>query len=1187
MSAIGNNYFKKENNNNKQIYLIYDLYEILEIYKKYHLINKLQFKKLIGRLLECKESEDGEDEKIITSIDHLFVELKENEIIQKKDLSNLFINILIQQKIKHDNDEFNKKIIKLLLRDDYKYILTDSIPLLNQIFKEDIEYKMKINQDISDFTQFDNFLYKEIEKKCNTSKDLEELLLFYFESKISMLFNKNIKLIDNNENIYQNIYMQNYLKQCLNSLENYKNQENKKLSILFCIAFVKCFLSNYIKYLYKHNQEIGNVKNINDNIIKGYGNNEFRTSIKLYILKLFFYLIGNFKEFSQFNYNNYQISYFSDKDIEDLINKNNNNINNKKNLYGFDYLLISHKKDEFEEYKNIEDNFYNLIINNNDSNTLITIINKSKNLDIFICVIINIFISNYQNKEYFKSKEFEIISKWIIDNINNKQFYKFNDLIAKILLLFADINNYNNKIIKINENINYDILSYNQLLTISFSLRYVFNTLLYSNKNNLFYQLLLNGKNTIIKNKDYFNDYKNDSNIDKYLSINHLTFSIIRFIILSHLYFSYLLDNITLNDINTLFLNNENNSTIIDLLEQEFDLIKKIIQLKGVKNIIVFMNFVFNDIKSLIIDIESSYNESENRTIESNIELEIRKYLENFDNYIEKYNNFRNTLNIKEDKNDYKNIIFEDKEFYNNKNIGKNYPYITYLTITNFSSIDDFKNQFYYLNNEKDKYPMINCILNNLEIIKISSYLPFINSFFNKIYNELALKIKKEDAGKEIKKYISENLQNEIKNFNKIISEINKLNSFSNNKISEISNESKISEIINIKGNSINIFFDTIIQIYNEFLINTKIYNNYKKYLEPIIIQNASKNDYYILNKDNDLSIYDKLEEIICLYSKRNRYNKEILNVYNGNKINYDFDQIEMILQKEFLYGKRPFQKEQRTFIFSNEIFMGERYNLIDNLKSKYPQIEINEEIILKNIDNFINDKNETKLEHIYRNLNYILIHLIIYDTNNYNCENISLEYIAQIIEKSNYHINDSLMDFLKENKNTIHINNLLFLYQKVEIKCFGYIAGYINNEIREKDINEEKKIKIMDYFNNDKLLLKGETILNSIKKYILRYCIGNYENKNEIIKKIDFEQILNKVDVWGDNIYKKDNFKEEVKDLIKINNENNCLMKYFLNKLFELKKETTKEITKEQGQDNEEKLNVTKRRKKRRINYS
>ena len=95
----------------------------------------------------------------------------------------------------------------------------------------------------------------------------------------------------------------------------------------------------------------------------------------------------------------------------------------------------------------------------------------------------------------------------------------------------------------------------------------------------------------------------------------------------------------------------------------------------------------------------------------------------------------------------------------------------------------------------------------------------------------------------------------------------------------------------------------------------------------------------FIIKKDDvEISPKEKLQEIISLYSKRNRYTNKLLNTYNGSKIIYDFKEIESLLQKEYLYGKRPFLKEQRTFIFSNEVFSEERSNLLENINKKYPQ---------------------------------------------------------------------------------------------------------------------------------------------------------------------------------------------------------------------------------------------------------
>jgi hypothetical protein len=182
LSAIGINYFNKDNIT-KQTFLIYEFNEILDVYKRYHLINKLQINKIIEKFLIYKENEEGELNNIINSIDQLFTFLSDIDDIQKKAKSNLFIKLIVQETIKINNSEFNIKIIDFIMRDDYKYILNDSLPFLDEIFKKELSYRIQIDEDnINRITDLED-ISNQFEKRCNTSKDFEELLLYYFESK--------------------------------------------------------------------------------------------------------------------------------------------------------------------------------------------------------------------------------------------------------------------------------------------------------------------------------------------------------------------------------------------------------------------------------------------------------------------------------------------------------------------------------------------------------------------------------------------------------------------------------------------------------------------------------------------------------------------------------------------------------------------------------------------------------------------------------------------------------------------------------------------------------------------------------------------------------------------------------------------------------------------------------------------
>ena len=136
--------------------------------------------------------------------------------------------------------------------------------------------------------------------------------------------------------------------------------------------------------------------------------------------------------------------------------------------------------------------------------------------------------------------------------------------------------------------------------------------------------------------------------------------------------------------------------------------------------------------------------------------------------------------------------------------------------------------------------------------------------------------------------------------------------------------------------------------------------------------------------------------------------------------------QIEYILEKEYLYGKKAFKLEQRNFIFANEVFSGDRKCLIENLNEKYPQEEIKDNLLNVEINKFFNDefndetKNKNDFESIYISLQYLIIFLAGYNDNNFtnevklnikNFQKYNLNYICKILIKKNYHVNEFLSE--------------------------------------------------------------------------------------------------------------------------------------------------------------------------------
>jgi len=339
-------------------------------------------------------------------------------------------------------------------------------------------------------------------------------------------------------------------------------------------------------------------------------------------------------------------------------------------------------------------------------------------------------------------------------------------------------------------------------------------------------------------------------------------------------------------------------------------------------------------------------------------------------------------------ENIFKDIFFENDKFYNNKVYTENYPFISYLTSTNFSCFDDFKKQYLYFEfPEKKNCPVINCILNDNNLIEIIELIPKINSFINNIYSKLTLKISEDDLDKKINDIeVLRDLG--IESFNNTLQKIiDKLNDRQSIKIN-FEGITKISDIINIKDNTIYKIYNSIIKEYNEFLSKINIYIENKDIIDDVIIQNASENDYITFksydsrNNDNEISIKERLSEIIILYSSRNRIKDDNkINVYDGGKIIYDYNIIENVLEEEFIFGKKKFSELQKTFIFSNNVFSDERKDILIELNKKYEQIEM----IKKDkdeIDKFFEiDNNNSKevLLDFYYNLQYIIIYLMTY----------------------------------------------------------------------------------------------------------------------------------------------------------------------------------------------------------------
>ena len=82
-------------------------------------------------------------------------------------------------------------------------------------------------------------------------------------------------------------------------------------------------------------------------------------------------------------------------------------------------------------------------------------------------------------------------------------------------------------------------------------------------------------------------------------------------------------------------------------------------------------------------------------------------------------------------------------------------------------------------------------------------------------------------------------------------------------------------------------------------------------------------------------------------------------------------------------------------------------------------------------------------------------------------------------------------------------------------------------------------------------ILLNQDLIIKGIKRFIVRYCLGNNIGNNPILKNIKLEDIFSKQDIWSKNILTDKKFKEEKNKLISLNQKENYLLIYFYGIIF------------------------------------
>jgi len=1073
------------------------------------------------------------------------------DIQPKINLNDIFVDVLEFEQKKYEN----KEILKFILDSKHSNLYEDFTPIMDLIFSKEIINKLSFEKEII-YINFNSAEFSLVNKLYEIDeKNFGEMLLFYFENKIMKELNKRMT----EEEGFLNNNLINIFKQYFVFLQTkYEEKNMKSISALFSMAFVKCFLYKLIKLINDNAEFVMGVDYIIQNIIKFEVRslNPFRSSINLYILKLIFLNCGNLYEYFRHNFNKYHIEFFDEKEIIGM---------QSYNPYGFDFLFLPEQKYiENKSYDSIISKLFSLdpdkIINDNEINSAL-----NNNIDLIFCILVNFYFSYFCRKRSVFEYKFNKIKNWFMDILKKEPIEALKN--KKILKnIFMHLINKD----KSDSCNNYNLFTYDQILCLSISTRFVLYTISSENKNSLFYKLLTNGNDTINKNLIFFKEYHlKDFSIDilETRNITCLTYKVINYIILSHIYFGYILKFVSEeNIIKTLGLNslkNKEDKYVEDYLFKnmcnELNFIQKILlPLIGVNNIIVFMDKIYKELLPKIISLKYCGVKETIKNQEKSMNDTINNIIINFDKYINEYYTYENISDKRkryDDENILIDILLEKPRFYNDKELlEKKYPLLPYLALKNhIEIIDHFKNQFIYYYYNSTNYPFINSYLSgeNNHIIKMINFLPKLNEFSNRVYDKLNMTLSRKDINKKtIKQLFNNELDIDIIALNNFIENNNKI--FNLNK--KIGSEDNIKEIININGTNINIIYKEIINLYNKFLEKMKISDDIKESMENIIIQESKENDYnfnYVIKNGNKITIQDKIDELILLYSKRERKINNYLNVYNGGKIIFNFDQIENKLEDEFIFGKRFFSEKQKMLIFSEELYEQEGM-ILKEIGNKIKQQKPNEEDN-KKIKAFLNKKNEDNILNIFYELFFVLKYmtqsefdLIIKEGEN------GLNDLIKYFEIKSYKLpqlkiaNNSL-------NNILQINNLLYFYEIVFNQAFQYLTSNIKQKIIEDDFNIDEQTKnLIDSCLNLNKVIQLDTLISAVKKYIWRYI------KSEDEYLFDFKELINKKDIWDLNDYNTNKFKEEFIKLEwivpKENNEKNIIIKYLYNIIYEVK---------------------------------
>ena len=478
---------------------IFTIQQFLEIEEGLNNVNKsneeniLKILKILTDLskvnnLNVEISQKGED---LSNLIKQLYEFLNTNLGDTENFRELMMGIFVGELKKVKNDDYRLTLIDIIIKNNS--LIVYSYPFMVIIMSGYISSDPAlISENLKNLQEAQT---PWIELINNANNDiLNEILLSIFENKINIYFESIPSLPDEdledffkkyfdykNENdgktnptfIISDKSLEEF-KQCANILETiYNNRKEGKKEIkndllcqLYAIAYVKIYLYKYSDFSFRMNQQFIDYEEVLK-AINGNAKTEVRQMLKIYVFKIFFYFLGNYQEFSNYNYKMHQINFFDE--LKDRF------VEKKEAMLSY-YMLPNGDDAKWQIFLEYYEKFDSYIFN--EFNKPITeFVNYIKNngIDSFYMISTDLIVSNLALQNYIKNKNDYTKYSSYVKNVFGDPQIKLADITRQLFFLLSDEKNFNEKMRPKLEQNNKDI-NVNQYEILLYGLRFCLQT---------------------------------------------------------------------------------------------------------------------------------------------------------------------------------------------------------------------------------------------------------------------------------------------------------------------------------------------------------------------------------------------------------------------------------------------------------------------------------------------------------------------------------------------------------------------------------------------------------------------------------------------------------------------------------------------------------------------------------------